>query len=119
MEQLTCAIAQMKKISDVAIKRVMAAINGDGVVIDVEPYDCRPEGRKERVQAAADAITKRLGISRVIIPESRRAVMGDNDIEIVSLIGDIQVGMEEIGWGRWDFRDKQNELRNLPHIKNM
>jgi hypothetical protein len=83
-------------------KHNVVAINA-GEIIGVEEYDPINDGkRNNRKQAAADAIAERINIPRVSF--GVRGTKGENGVEWGTMTGNLQVGMVEIGWGKWGFR---------------
>ena len=81
----------------------VVAINAEGVIIGVEPYDAQYDGHsQERRQQAADAIAKRLHTVAPAICSCRGAVSQDGKMW-VTLYGNIQVGMVQTGIGSWGF----------------
>ena len=81
----------------------VVATKPDGIVIGVEEYDPANDGhRDERKQAAADSIAARLGIPSVAL--GKRTTTGADGTEWGCMPGDFQVGMVEIGLGKWGFQ---------------
>uniref|UniRef100_A0A6M3LDY5 Uncharacterized protein n=1 Tax=viral metagenome TaxID=1070528 RepID=A0A6M3LDY5_9ZZZZ len=83
------------------MKRNVVFIDNSGVIQGVEEYDPRNDaGRPQRRQLAAEEIAKRLGITS---PQLGNRGMQTADGEWGIMSGDFQVGMVEIGIGKWGF----------------
>lgn len=86
------------------MKYNVVAINDEsGKIIGVQEYDSTNDsGRDGRRAVAVAIIAGRLGINPPHIPLRNREVVVDG-ISWGVMAGDIQIGMEEISWGKWGF----------------
>uniref|UniRef100_A0A6M3IZX3 Uncharacterized protein n=1 Tax=viral metagenome TaxID=1070528 RepID=A0A6M3IZX3_9ZZZZ len=79
-------------------------INKNGTIIGVEPYNpANNSGRNARKQAAAEIIGARIGLAAPTL--SGRIVIDDlgNSWGPIVTHADLQVGMVEVGFGKWGF----------------
>ncbi len=80
------------------IKYNIVVINSEGFIIGVEEYN--PAQRPTSVTAAVAAIAVRLNIPA---PEFRNFAIDEIGNEWGKMPGDLQIGMVEIGFGKWGF----------------
>lgn len=76
----------------------ITVINHDGAIIGVEEYD--PAQRPQSVAQAAEKIAARLNLTA---PEFRNSATDELGNEWGKMTGEFQIGMVEIGFGKWGF----------------
>lgn len=82
----------------------VVAINQDGQIVGVSPYDfTNNSGRQERMQAAADLIVSDIGATPVTMGGCRE-IIGEDGISWGRMTTQgLKIGMVEIGFGKWGF----------------
>lgn len=82
----------------------VVVISAEGVIIGVAGYDPINDGKRdERVSAAIDALASELDIAKPAQLPGSRGVVADDGNEWGRMTGEFEVGMTEIGFGKWGF----------------
>jgi len=84
------------------IEYKIVAMDTEGKIIGIKPYSQNGD-RDANVTAAVTELAAELGIEPPATMPRSRGVTGPNGTEWGRMYADVQVGMVEVGFGKWGF----------------